>query len=95
MATAPRGIYPIENPTGNGWVYKGKELIGEVSYALQVFHNLTYNKTSAKILVTGKIKAINGPDILWVLSISEIGHFINRRLFHYEVALASCSRFRL
>jgi len=65
MASTPQQIEFAENPMGNGWVYKGKQLIAEVSYDLQVFHNLTYNKTSVNIVVTGKIKAINRPDILW------------------------------
>ena len=54
-----------ENPIGNGWVYRGTHLLTEVSYELKVFHDVIYNKTSVNTLVTGTIKAINRPNILW------------------------------
>jgi hypothetical protein len=54
-----------ENPIGNGWVYRGTHLLTEVSYELKVFHNGLYNGKTFRIMITGTIKAINNPNILW------------------------------
>jgi hypothetical protein len=59
MSIYPQGRPAIENPAGKGRVFNGKRLITEVSYKLQVFQHVS------KQIVTGKIKTIDGSNILW------------------------------
>ncbi len=54
-----------ENLIGNGWVYRGTHLLTEVSYEIKIVRNALYNGKIVRIVVTGTIKAINRPNILW------------------------------
>ncbi len=55
----------IENPTGKGLVFKGKQLIAEVAYELQVLQDGLNNGALVKTIVTGKIRRIDAANILW------------------------------
>ena len=65
MATDFQGRPATENPSGRGWVFKGKRSLVEVFYELHVFKNILNNGIPIKQLVTGKIKATDGSNTLW------------------------------
>lgn len=64
MTVIYQGRRLIENPVGKGWVFKGKQIIAEVAYELQVFQDST-NGAPVKPIVSGKIRRIDNANILW------------------------------
>ena len=66
MATDFQGRPATENPSGREWVFKGKRSFVEVFYELHVFKNILNKGIPIKQLVTGKIKATDGSNTLWV-----------------------------
>ena len=65
MTFVQPGSQIIENPVGKGQVYKGKQLITEVAYELQVLQSPLNAGTQGKSIVTGKIRRLDQADILW------------------------------
>jgi hypothetical protein len=64
MTTSNQGSHVIEKPSGQGWVFKGQKLIGEVAYELEVIQNIVRESTGESI-ITGKIRRIGSSSMLW------------------------------
>jgi hypothetical protein len=60
-----QGVPATENPSGRGWVFKGKRLFAEVFYDLHVFQNVLVNTIPVEEMITGKIRPTDKSNILW------------------------------
>jgi hypothetical protein len=54
----------LENPTGRGRVFKGKKMLAEVAYELEVLKGLSEGDPG-KPVVTGKIRRPDNARIMW------------------------------
>ncbi len=88
-----QGTAAIENPAGEGRVFKGTRLIAEVFYNLYVFQDVS------KQIVTGKVKSIDGSSVLWGTDLLTLHLNDKRRLdficvnFNPECEISSDSGF--
>lgn len=65
MTVKKKTMPAVENPSGQGWVFKDKRSLAEVFYQLHVFEDAVINSVPVKHLVIGKMRLVNNSNILW------------------------------